>query len=154
MADFPDLKLATDQRDHVVRSHTFGLVHEQDTVRSLWKRHSYKFSSFRAKSRNPVAKNVKVIPQDPSTPLRFAQDDGRGYASTLSHTSFKTRSSTSGSVPRTRAPAASVWPPPPNFWQIAQTSMASVFERMLTRTLPSANSSKKTATITPRTARR
>ena len=45
--------------------------------------------------------------------------------------------STSASVPRTRAPAASLCPPPPNFWQIAETSTASLFERMLTRTLPS-----------------
>src|SRR5436309_7751297 len=33
-------------------------------------------ASFRAKSRNPVAQ-PKVILRDPSTPLRFAQDDAR-----------------------------------------------------------------------------
>src|SRR5438874_2106582 len=74
--------------------------------------------------------------------------------SILSQTSLKTWSSTFRSVPTTRAPAARLCPPPPNFWQIAQTSAASLLERMLTRTLPSVSSSKKTATITPRIARR
>src|SRR4030095_7388022 len=34
MANFPDLELSANQRDDVVRSHPFSLVHEKDTVRS------------------------------------------------------------------------------------------------------------------------
>jgi hypothetical protein len=42
MADFPYLKLSADQSDDVVRSHPFGLVHEQDAVRSYEVRHGAK----------------------------------------------------------------------------------------------------------------
>src|SRR5205823_13269844 len=42
--------------------------------------------------------------------------------------------STSDNVPGTRAPAARTGPVPPNSLQTAQTSTASFFERMLTRT--------------------
>src|SRR5262249_22510796 len=40
--------------------------------------------SFRAKSRNPVEKNISLPLRDPSTPLRSAQDDGPRNALQLS----------------------------------------------------------------------
>jgi hypothetical protein len=39
MTDFSDLEFSANQRDDVVGSHPFSLVHEQDAVRSHGMRH-------------------------------------------------------------------------------------------------------------------